>query len=335
MRAGIDAHEGDGADKRVVHDLERQARERRLVVGGARDFIALEVGALDRRNVERRRQIGDHGIEQGLHALVLEGRAAHHRHEFEMDRALANAALQIFVRRLLAVFQISFEQHVVFLDRHFDQGGAQFGGLVGIFGGDIEFVELGAQLLVMPDQRLHLDDVDDALEFGFGADRPGEDHRAGAQTIDHHVDATLKVRAGAVHLVDEADARHVIFVGLAPHGFGLRLDAGDGVEHRHGAVQHAHGTLDFDGEVHMARRVDDVDAVIFPEAGGRGRRDGDAAFLFLLHEVHGGGAVMDFADLMALAGIIENALGRGGLAGIDMRGNADIAVLFERSDDEP
>ena len=202
--------------------------------------------------------------------------------------------------------------------------------LVGIFGRNFDFVELRAELLVVPDQRLHLDDVDDALEFGFGADRPGDDHRAGAQAIDHHVDAALEVRAGAVHLVDEADARHVVLVGLAPHGFGLRLDAGDGVEHGDRAVEHAHRTLDFDGEVDVARRVDDVDAVVFPEAGRRGRRDGDAAFLLLLHEVHGGGAVMDFADLMALAGVIENALGRRRLAGVDMRGNADIAIMFER-----
>ena len=238
--------------------------------------------------------------------------------------------LQFLRRRLLGLLEIGFHQRVVFLDGHFDQGGAQFGGLVGIFGGNFDFVELGAQLLVMPDQRLHLDDVDDALEFGFGADRPGDDHRAGAQAVDHHVDAALEVGAGAVHLVDEADARHVILVGLAPDGFGLGLDAGDGVEHGDRAVQHAHGTFHFDGEVDMAGRVDDVDAVVFPEAGRRGRGDGDAAFLFLLHEVHGGGAVMDFADLVALAGVIENALGRRRLAGIDMRGNADIAIHVER-----
>ena len=233
-------------------------------------------------------------------------------------------------RRLLGLLQIGFHQRVVFLDRHFDQSGAQFGGLVLIFGGNFDFVELGAQLLVVPDQRLHLDDVDDALELGFAADRPGDHHRAGAQTVDHHVDAALEIGAGAIHLVDEADARHVIFVGLAPDGFGLGLDAGHGVEHRNRAVQHAHGALDFNGEVDMAGRVDDVDAVVFPEAGGRGRRDRDAAFLFLLHEIHGGGAVMDFADLMALAGVIKNALSRRRLAGVDMRGNADVAIHVER-----
>ena len=139
-----------------------------------------------------------------------------------------------------------------------------------------------------------------------------------------------EIGADAVHLVDEADARHVVLVGLAPDGLGLRLDAGHGIEHRDGAVQHAHGTLHLDGEVDVAGRVDDVDAVIAPEGGGGGRGDGDAAFLLLLHEVHGGGAVMDFADLMALARVIENALGRRRLAGIDMRGNADVAIFLER-----
>ena len=281
------------------------------------------------------RQIIHHGVQQRLHALVLEGRAAHHGHEMERHGALADAALEIGFRRLLALLQIGFHQRVVFFDGHFDQRGAQFGALVLIFGGNFEFVELGAQLFVMPDQRLHLDDVDDALEFGFAADRPGDDHRAGAQAVDHHVDAALEVGAGAIHLVDEADARHVILVGLAPYGFGLGLHAGNGVEHGDGAVQHAHGTLDFNGEVHMAGRVDDVDAVVFPEAGRGGGRDGDAALLFLLHEIHGGGAVMDFADLVALAGIIKNALSRRRLAGIDMRGNADVAIHVERSVREP
>src|SRR5471032_2647268 len=327
--AGIDAHEGDGADKRVVHDLEGETGEGRLVVGGTGDFITLGIDAHQGRNVERAGEIVDYGIQQGLNALVLEGGAAHHRHKVKAVGALADAALEIGFRRLGA-FEIGSHEIVVFFDRHFDQGGAQFLRLVGIFGGNFDFVELRAQLLVMPDQRLHPDDIDDALEFRFHTDRPGDDHRAVAQPVDHHVYAALKIRAGAIHLVDEADARHVILVGLAPHGFGLGLHAGDGVEHGDSAVQHAHGALDFNGEVDMTGRVDDVDPVFFPVAGRRGRRDGDVALLFLFHEIHGGGAVMDFANLMRLAGVIENALSRRRLAGIDMRGNADVAIHAER-----
>ena len=40
-RAGIDAAEGDGADERVVHDLEGEQRQRLVVVGLAHDFVAV------------------------------------------------------------------------------------------------------------------------------------------------------------------------------------------------------------------------------------------------------------------------------------------------------
>src|SRR3546814_16690397 len=65
----------------------------------------------------------------------------------------------------------------------------------------------------------------------------------------------------------------------------------------------------------VAGRIDDVDPVILPEGGRRGGGDGDAALLLLLHPVHGRHAVMDFADLVRPAGVVQDALGRRGLAG--------------------
>ena len=65
--------------------------------------------------------------------------------------------------------------------------------------------------------------------------------------------AAIGIGADAVALVDEGDARHVVAVGLAPHRLGLRLDAADGAEHRHRAVEHAQAALDLDGEVDVAR----------------------------------------------------------------------------------
>ena len=79
------------------------------------------------------------------------------------------------------------------------------------------------------------------------------------QAIDDHLDGALRIRAGAVHLVDEADPRHAVLVGLPPDRLRLRLDAGDGIEHDHATVEHAQRALDLDGEVDVARRVDDVD----------------------------------------------------------------------------
>ena len=87
-----------------------------------------------------------------------------------------------------------------------------------------------------------------------------------AEAVDHRLHALREVGADAVHLVDVGDARHAVLVRLAPDRLGLRLDAGDGVEQRDRAVEHAQRALDLDGEVDVAGRVDDVDAVVAPAA---------------------------------------------------------------------
>ena len=87
----------------------------------------------------------------------------------------------------------------------------------------------------------------------------------------------------------------------------------------------------------MARRVDQVDVVRrrrvglaqpgtrFPLAVGGGRVDRDPALLLLGVEVHDGRAVVDLADLVDAAGVIQDALGRRRLAGVDVGGDADVA----------
>src|SRR5437868_2152748 len=142
-----------------------------------------------------------------------------------------------------------------------------------------------------------------------------------AQPLLHLLVDLEEVGADAVHLVHEREARHLVLVGLPPHRLGLRLHAAHRVVHHARAVQHAHGALHLDGEVHVAGGVDDVDAVLgegqvhaLPEAGGGSRGDRDAAFLLLLHPVHGGGAIVHFTDLVVHTGIEQDALGRRGLA---------------------
>jgi hypothetical protein len=79
----------------------------------------------------------------------------------------------------------------------------------------------------------------------------------------------------------------------------------------------------------VAWGVDDVEALFFPESGRRGRRDGDAAFLLLVHPVHGRGAVVDFADLVRLTRVIQDPLGRRRLPGVDVRHDAEVTVVFD------
>ncbi len=142
------------------------------------------------------------------------------------------------------------------------------------------------------------DQIDVADIVGLGADRQRQHHRHSAEPLADHPDAAEEVGADPVHLVDEAEPRHAVLVGLAPHRLRLRLDAGDRIEHRDRAVQHPQRALDLDREIDVAGGVDDVDAMVLPGSGGRGRGDRDAALLLLLHPVHGGGALVHLAELV-------------------------------------
>jgi hypothetical protein len=77
----------------------------------------------------------------------------------------------------------------------------------------------------------------------------------------------------------------------------------------------------------MPGRVNDVDTMILPDTGGCGGANRDPPFLFLYHIVHGGRAVMDFADAMNFTGKIKHAFGCCCFAGIDVSHNADISCI--------
>src|SRR3546814_17645005 len=109
-------------------------------------------------------------------------------------------------------------------------------------------------------------------------------------------DLTEEVGADPVHLVDEADPRNLVLVGLPPHRLGLRLDAGDRVEHRDGAVEDPQRTLDLDGEVHVAGRVEKVDALAEQIAGSDGGRASDATHRILPPPEDGGISVSDVTE---------------------------------------
>ena len=79
---------------------------------------------------------------------------------------------------------------------------------------------------------------------------------------------------------------------------------------------------------HLAFKVDNLDEVIPPWTLGDCRHDRDAVGLFFRHVVHMGFPIVDFADFVAGTGVEENSLGQRGLAGIDVRGNADVSNLL-------
>ena len=189
-------------------------------------------------------------------------------------------------------------------------------------------IVFGAHGLVLPDDRLHVDQIDDAFELVFLADGNLNRDGLGIEALADGIDGMLEIRTHLVHLVDEANSRDAVLVGLTPDCFRLRLHAVHRVKHRDRAVEHAQRALDFGREIHVAGRINNVDANVAPGAGGRGGRDGDAALLLLLHPVHGGSAFVHLSDAVRPSRIKQDALGRSGLAGIDVGHDADVPATF-------
>ena len=322
--AGIDADERELADVRVVHDLEDQRGERLVVAAVTGDgSFGIGIGALGFPDVDRGRQIIDDGVEEELDALVLERGAAERGNELAGDDGVAEGGLDLLLLRGLA-FEVEFHDGVVDFGETLDQVIERLLGLLLIFRGDVVFDDLRAVRAFVA-VGLLVDDLDVAAEVGFGPDGKGDRHDGRAELLAHFIDDTVEIRAGTVHLVDERENRHVVFLGLTPHGFRLGLDAADRAEDGDGAVEHAEGALDLGSEVDVTGSVDEVDAMLQPEAGGGGGRNGDAAFLFLDHPVHRSSAFMDLAHLVALAGVVEDTLGKRGLAGVDVSHDPDVA----------
>ena len=332
---GVDAQVGQLTHERVGHDLERQGAERGLRVG--RTLVLLVGagdGALDGGNVDGSRQVVDDGVEQLLDAFVLVGGPHEHGIDLAGDDALAQSGLQLLDGDFL-LHEDLLHELVVAVGGSLDQLLVSQLGLVGELCGDgIHGLGVGHALVVgLEVPSGHGDQVDDAPEVVLGAHGQLSGDGVGMQAILHGLDSMLEVCADAVVLVDERDARHAVVLGLTPHGLGLRLHACNGVEDGDGAVEDAQGALDLGGEVHVAGRVDDLEAVrlvvLLPEARGGGSGDGHAALLLLDHPVHGSGAVVHLADLVRLARVVQDTLGSGGLTGIDVGHDAEVTREFQ------
>lgn len=83
----------------------------------------------------------------------------------------------------------------------------------------------------------------------------------------------------------------------------------------------------------MARSINYVNLIIIPGAVGGGGLDGDALLALEVHGVHLGPdavAAADLVDLVDAAGVEEDPLGEGGLAGVDVGGDPDVADVGQQ-----
>ena len=341
---GVNAEVCQLADEGVGRNLEGQSSKGSVVGRGTSlGLLGLRIDALDVLDIGGGGHVVHDGVQQLLNALVLVGRAADHGHQGVGDGLLADGGLQLLAGDLLAL-EVLLHQLLIVLGDSLDEDVVVLLGLLLHVLGDLLEAHVVAHIVVV-DLSLHIDQVDDALKGVFLADGQLDRHAVGVQTVVQHLDAAEEVGAHGIHLVDVNHTGDLVLVRLAPDSLGLGLNAALRGQNGDRTVQNAQRALDLDGEVDVARGVDDVDTMtallvgdgivlqlgVAPVAGGCSGGDGDTTLLLLHHPVHGSGAFVHLADLMGDAGVVQNALGGGGLAGIDVRHDADISGHLKRN----
>ena len=135
------------------------------------------------------------------------------------------------------------------------------------------------------------------------------------------------VRRGKVDLIDGRNNVQVGVHGERRIGNGLRLDALSGVHDEHRALASCQRTRDLVGEVHVARRIDQVELIRLAVVGVIGHADGigldrDATLALDVHRVKQLRLHVALIDGM---GELEDAVTDRGLAMVDMRNDREVA----------
>src|SRR5690606_2954826 len=338
QHTGVHAYEGQGTDEGVGGNLERQSSERLVITGNTliSDLIAIRADTLDGLNFVRSRQKVDHRVQHQRHTLVLERGATDSRDDLAGQSTLTQAGLDPFQRQV-ALFQMLVHQLFVGFGGGLDQIFTVLLSQLGHVLGNLFLTEGHAQIIVVPVDGLHAQQVDLADEVFFGTDRQLQRHRGVTQALLDLLDHAQEVGALTVQLVYVDDTRHAVLVGLTPYGFRLGLYTRGATEHNHGAVQHTQGTLNFNCEVNVAGGVNYVDTVLLvlllrtlPESGYSSGGNGDTTLLLLSHPVSGTGTIMGFTHFVVHASVIQDPLRGCGFARVDVRTNTDISVQIDR-----
>ncbi len=155
--------------------------------------------------------------------------------------------------------------------------------------------------------------------------------RFGAQLFTQLFDDPKRIRAGAVHLVDERNARNLVTLHLAVDRDRLTLNAADAAQYQHGAVEDAQRSLHFDSKVDVAGRIDQVDLVSLVLDAGCGAGDRNPTLTLQFHMVHRGAIAVtaDLFDLVNPSGVKQNPLAQGGFPRIDMGTNPDVSQFLQ------
>src|SRR2546427_796834 len=175
--------------------------------------------------------------------------------------------------------------------------------------------------------RLHLDQIHEALEARLLADGKMERDQTPLEPAGEGLEGTEEVGALAVEPVDDDDAREIVLRREFPDLLGLDLDARDRVHHDDGRFHDPEPRARVGDEIAVPGRIDQVDPVTLPVAVRQRRVDRDLPLDLVGVEVGGGRAVVHAAQARHGAGGEQHGLDERRLADAAVPDDADVPDL--------
>ena len=157
---------------RVGSNLECQRAERLIIIRLAGECLVVAgVGTIDNLGIQRARQVCADSVKHGLHTFVLERRTADNGEDMHADSSLADCCANLLFGNGRRIREILLHQHIIVLSDGLEHLVAPLFCLCLEVSGDLIYLVLSAHGLIVPQDSLHLHEVNHAFEGLFCADR--------------------------------------------------------------------------------------------------------------------------------------------------------------------
>ena len=323
---------GTRVDERLVW-LDRALKDAEQVdparewVGDRLEHEGGRVGAFDvgdRACLRRRGHALDDQVEQRMRAQVLRRDPARDReHLTAGDRVLERVRDRVHAE--LLALEVLLHQRLVGLDDLVEQ-------LLPVLGHELRHLlrdRTGLRLLRAVGRRVrtHVEDVDDPRHLVLGADREVHRHAALGELLLHLAERAEEVGSLAVEHVDEEEASDPELLGPLPDPRGADLDAHHAAEDDERALDDPERRPSLSLEARIARNVDQVELPLLPLCVRERERDRHLPLLLIVVPVGRRRSRIDRPEPVRLAGLEEQRLDEGRLAGAAMADDGDVADL--------
>jgi hypothetical protein len=161
----------------------------------------------------------------------------------------------------------------------------------------------------------------------LGADRQVHRDAALRQLLLARAQRPEEVGALAVEHVDEDEPREAELLRPLPDARRPHLDAHDAAEDDERTLDYPQRAPRLALEARVAGHVDQVQLPVLPLRMRERERDRERALLLVVVPVRDGRARVDRAEAVQLAGLVEQRLDEGRLAGTAMADDGDVAQL--------